>query len=80
MDAYTLYFVSGATQEGKGAAPPIQKDPAATSYGCPADAGRRTYQADAAEDEERCNTRSAFETFKYNSYNILPKVDETFKT
>jgi hypothetical protein len=41
-------------------------------------AGRRTQWGDAAEDEEeRCNTRSAFETSKYNSYNIHLKVDKT---
>jgi hypothetical protein len=35
------------------------------SYGCPAGVGRRTHQDNTAEDEEeRYNTRSAFETFR----------------
>jgi hypothetical protein len=48
-------------------------------YGCPTGA-RRTHRDDAAEGEERCNTRSAFETFKYNNYNIYLKADETLET
>jgi hypothetical protein len=44
------------------------------SYGCFAGARRD----DATEDgKERCNTRSTFETLKYNSCNIGLKVVET---
>jgi hypothetical protein len=43
-------------QEGKEAAPPIRKDPAAASYGCLADAERRTHRDDVVKGgEERHN-------------------------
>ena len=41
-------------------------------------AGRRTHRDNASEGgEERCNTRSTFETSKYNSCNIRLKAVET---
>jgi hypothetical protein len=49
-------------------------------YGCPAGAGSRAHQDDAAEGgEERYSIRSTFETSKYNSYNIRLKTVETPK-
>jgi hypothetical protein len=63
---------------GKGRVEPlIRKDPGAASYGCPTN-----IEKDNAIEggEERRNTRSTFETFKYNSCNIRLKVIETLET
>jgi hypothetical protein len=52
-------------------------------YECPA--GRRTHRDDAAEgdaaegDEEKCDTRFAFEISKYNNYNIHVTTDKTLE-
>ena len=68
-------------KEGKGVTPPIWKESPTASYGCPAGGERMKRQDDVAKDEEeRCNTRSAFKTSKYNSSNIRLNVDETFET
>jgi hypothetical protein len=89
MNGRALHSVSRAPrwpalskrQEGKEAVPPIWKDPTVASYRCPTDVERRIHRDDVAEgEEERCNTRSTFETSKYNSCNIRLKVDETLKT
>jgi hypothetical protein len=51
------------------------------SYGCPIGAERRTHHDDAAKGgKERCNTRFAFETSKYNSCNIRLKAVEILET
>jgi hypothetical protein len=65
-------------QDGEGSAVPlIRKDLVEASYGCLASAERD----DATEGgKERCNTRSTFETSKYNSCNIHLKAVETLET
>jgi hypothetical protein len=52
------------------AAPSIQKDPAAASYGCIASARR----------DDEAESRSTFETSKYNSCNIRLKTVKTLET
>jgi hypothetical protein len=74
---YTLFRAprgvrAARATRGKGrTTSPIQKDPAAASYGCPTSAERD----DVAEGgKKRCNTRFTFETCKYNSCDIRLKA------
>jgi hypothetical protein len=53
------------------------------SFGCPGGIERRwRHQGEVAggEEEARCNTRSTFETFRYNTCNIRLEIDETLET
>jgi hypothetical protein len=69
--------VARATRGDGRVAPPIRKDPIAASYGCPAGARRDNAMKGG---KERCKTRSAFETSKYNNCNICLKAVETLQT